>query len=87
MGSCTGASATASTFGSAQTYIPNYAGSTAKSGSSEGVSENNATTAVATMDAVLWSLTNAITSIKLLPFTGTNFVQYSTATLYGISKS
>jgi hypothetical protein len=76
---------TASTFGSGEIYIPNYAGSTNKSVSSESLTENNATLAEAFIVAALWSQTAAITRITLVPLTGT-FVQYSTATLYGIKK-
>lgn len=77
---------TASTFGSGEIYIPNYAGSTNKSVSSESLTENNGATAEMFMVAALWSNTAAINQITLVPLTG-NFVQYSTATLYGISKS
>lgn len=83
----TGNSATASTFGSGEVYIPNYAGNTNKSISTENVSENNATAAIQALGAGLFSSTNAITSIKLIPPTGTNFSQHSSATLYGIRKS
>jgi hypothetical protein len=77
---------TASTFSNSEIYIPNYAGSTAKSFSADNVQENNATTAFSTLVAGLWNQTAAITTIRLFPASG-NFVQYSTATLYGISKS
>jgi hypothetical protein len=77
--------ATASTFGSAEVYIPNYGGSTNKSFSIDNVSENNATAALQGLTAGLWSNTSAITSIKLTPFSG-NLVQHSTATLYGITR-
>ena len=76
---------TASTFSNNQVYIPNYAGSTNKSVSVDTVRENNATAALVGMTAGLWSNTAAITSIKIDG--GTNFAQYSTATLYGISKT
>jgi hypothetical protein len=79
----TGSSATASTFGSGLIYIPNYAGSTNKSYLTDWVTENNATAAYAGFTAGLLSNTAAITDVTL---TG-SFVQYSTATLYGISKS
>ena len=82
----TGSNATASTFGSVDVYIPNYAGSTNKSLSVDQVSENNATTAIAALTAGLWSNTAAINQITITPAVGT-YVQYSTATLYGISKS
>jgi hypothetical protein len=77
---------TATTFGNSEIYLPNYSGSTNKSFSSDAVHENNATAANAGLSAGLWSNTAAITSISLAPDSGT-FVQYSTATLYGISKS
>jgi len=78
--------ATANTFGNTEVYIPNYAGSTNKSLSADGVNENNATEAYADLGAGLWSNTAAITSITLTPNSG-NFVQYSTATLYGIKNT
>jgi hypothetical protein len=77
---------TVNTFSSNDVYIPNYAGSTQKSWSVDGVSETNAATAYILYAANLWTSTSAITSITLLPPGGT-FVQYTTATLYGISKS
>ena len=77
---------TASTFGNAYIYIPNYAGSNAKSFSVDSVSENNATLAEAQFNAQLWNVTSAITSIKITPVGG-NFAQYSTAYLYGIKNS
>ena len=83
----TATNATASTFGSAFIYIPNYAGSTNKSVSIDYVTENNATSALAGLTAALWSNTSAITSLKLTPEVGTLWDQHSTATLYGISKS
>jgi hypothetical protein len=77
---------TADTFGSATIYIPNYSGSNNKSVSIDFVTENNTTTAYAAINAFLWSNSSAITSIKLVPNAG-NYVQYSTATLYGIKNS
>jgi hypothetical protein len=79
-----GSSATASTFGNVEIYIPNYTGSTNKSVSVDGVGENNATEAYAVLFAGLWGNTSAITSIKL--YSETLFVQYSTFYLYGIAK-
>lgn len=78
--------ATASTYGSNEIYIPNYTGNTNKSVSFDSVSENNATAAIQALNAGLWSNTAAITSIKLDP-NGGDWVQHSTAVLYGISKS
>jgi hypothetical protein len=78
---------TASTFGNSSIYIPNYAGSNNKSVSIDGVEETNGSTAYATLAAGLWSNSAAITSVKILPIVATLFVQYSTATLYGIKNS
>ena len=85
-GTASASLATASTFGSSEIYIPNYAGSTAKSWSSDGVAENNAAPFLASLYAGLASGTAAITSIKLQDYNAANFVQYTTATLYGIKK-
>jgi hypothetical protein len=82
-----GANATASTFSSNEIYIPNYAGSNNKSVSIDSVTENNATSAYAVIEAGLLSNTAAITSISISDANGGNFTQYSTASLYGISKS
>jgi hypothetical protein len=83
---CNDSTYTANTFANGEMYIPNYAGSTYKSASLDGVSENNATTAYAMLTAGLWSNTAAITSITLTPTSG-NVVQYSTAYLYGVKNA
>ncbi len=82
-----GASATANTFGNSQMYIPNYTGTTQKSISGDGVSENNATQAFTGLFAASASLTSAITSITIAGNAGGSFVQYSTAYLYGVSNA
>ena len=82
-----GASMTASSFASGDIYIPNYAGSNYKSISSDFVQEQNSTTAIAAIQANLWSNSAAITSITIESATGNNLVQYSTAYLYGIKNS
>jgi hypothetical protein len=82
----TGNSATASTFGSWQIYIPNYTSSNNKSFSIDTVTENNATEAWQYMLAGLWSNSAAISNIKVVPQTGT-WMQYSTATLYGVTSA
>jgi len=87
IGNFTGGGATASTFGSLEIYVPNYAGSANKSASSDAVTENNATGAYSDLTASLWSNTAAITSITLTPETGFNFDQYSTAYLYGVKNA
>lgn len=81
---------TASTFGNAELYIPNYTSTTvAKSSSSDGVSENNSANAIAQFSANLWNpgTQAAITSITLLPEVGASFVSGSTFSLYGIANA
>jgi len=78
---------TSNTFSNCELYIPNYAGSNNKSFSADLVNEQNATKAFTMLVAGLWSNTSAITSVKLTPASGGSFVQYSTATLYGIKNS
>jgi hypothetical protein len=77
--------ATASTFANIQLYIPNYRAATAKSISVDGVTETNATTTYLSISAMLWNVTDAITKIEL-GSAANNLVQYSSATLYGITK-
>lgn len=76
---------TASTFGNACIYFPNINSSTAKSMSSDGVSENNATGAIQVIFAGLWNDTAAITSITLSGG-GSDLRQYTSATLCGVLK-
>jgi hypothetical protein len=82
-----GATTTSNTFANTEMYIPNYTLSNSKSVSIDGVTENNATTAYAELGALLWSNSAAITSIRISPNATKNWVQYSTAYLYGISNS
>lgn len=76
---------TASTFSNSSIYIPNYTSTTAKSISVDGVTENNATAAYQILQANLYRGTSAITNITLSQPAGT-FDQYSTASLYTITK-
>jgi len=83
-----GNNSTANTFSNGEAYLPNYASSNNKSMSFDAVTEKNASTNVGLyLTASLWSDTTAITSVKLALNGAGNFVQYSTATLYGISNS
>jgi hypothetical protein len=76
---------TASTFGNGKLTIPNYTTANYKSYSVDSVDENNGSASYTLFIAGLWSNTAAITAITL---TGTsNFVQYSSASLYGILKT
>jgi hypothetical protein len=81
-----GDTATASTFGNAELYIPNYTGSSNKSVSIDSVLENNATTAYAVLGAGLVTLTAAVTSIQIYT-TSQTWKQYSTAYLYGVKNA
>jgi hypothetical protein len=87
VGTLGGSLVTANTFASNELYIPNYAGSNNKSFSAETASEDNsATSNDLELLAGLWSNSAAITSLTFSAGSG-NFVQYSTATLYGIKNS
>jgi hypothetical protein len=79
------AGTTSNTFSVTELYIPNYASSNNKSISTDSAEENNATTAQANLISAFWTNTSAITSIELTCNAG-NFVENSTAVLYGISK-
>lgn len=78
---------TNSTFGNGEIYIPNYAGSANKYFYVDTAAENNATTGYTSMQAFLWSNTAAINQVVIAPVSGTGFVQYSTAYLYGVNKN
>jgi hypothetical protein len=80
------ANATSTTFGNTELYIPNYSGSANKSFSVDTVTENNSNQAILVLFSGLWSNTAAINQITLTPTAG-QFVQNSTAYLYGIIKS
>lgn len=84
---CSAAQDTASTFGNAEIYIPNYAGSTNKSVTATSASETNGSQAYIGAFAGLWSNTAAITTLRLSPVTGPNFVSGSSAFLYGITRA
>ncbi len=81
------AARTASTFGNNEIFIPNYSGSTAKSISTDSVTEGNGSSyEILGIWAGLWTGTSAISSISIASDTG-NLAQYSTAYLYGIKSS
>jgi hypothetical protein len=86
-GTITGTLATANTFGSGSLYIPNYTSTIAKSVSIDNVYENNATGAGQNLYALSAPVTTGITSITLGEgSSGLGYAQYSTASLYGITK-
>lgn len=82
-----GGASASNTFGSNEIYIPGYTSSISKSYSADGVSETNIPDNGLMFVAGLWSNTAAITSITFTPYSASNFVQYTTATLYGIKNS
>lgn len=83
---------TANTFSNVGIYVPNYASTTIpKSFSIDGTADNNsATTNFINIVYGLWNSTSAITSVTLSAWGSGDaenpFVQYSSATLYGITK-
>jgi hypothetical protein len=68
-------------------YIPNYAGSAAKSMSITGVAEVNQTTAYIYAIAGLWNSTAAVNQLTLVHESASNFATNSSFFLYGITKA
>ncbi len=87
IGYTSGNSSTANTFGSAEIYIPNYAGSNQKSASGDGVGESNDSSTGLAISAILRANTAAITSISILSYNAATIMQYSTAYLYGVKNA
>lgn len=75
---------TSNTFSNTTVDIPNYSGSTNKAFASDGVNENNGTTAYQILSANLWASSAALTSITIAPAASYNFIFGSTFTLYGL---
>ncbi len=76
---------TSNTFASLAWTLPNYTSSVAKSFSGDFVTENNSTGVIQVIEAGLYNSTSPITSLVLFAPVG-NLAQYSSATLYGITK-
>lgn len=86
LGPINGAGSTTSTFSSGEIYTPSYTSSNFKSSTVDNVAENNTTVGYFVNSLALLSrVTSAITSLGLYAGEG-NWTQYSTATLYGITK-
>jgi hypothetical protein len=82
-----GGAETANTFSNYQFYLPNYSGSTTKSVSMDGVTENNGTLAYQFLGAYLWNNTNGISTVTFtLNGVANTWVAGSTISLYGITK-
>lgn len=79
-----GNTATTSTFGSTYFYIANYNSSKNKTIYMDNVMEGNYLGIQLVFGSFLSTVTSAITSLKLQNNSSSNWVQYSTATLYGI---
>jgi hypothetical protein len=78
--------APANSFGNGQIYIPNYALSGTKRISSMGYSIASNSNLQGGLVSGLWAGNAAVTSISLFSANGQNLVQYSSATLYGITS-
>ena len=83
----TAANNTASVFASCELYIPNYTSSGYKNSNTELANENNTTTNYLGITTFTWNSTSAINRITLSPEGGYPFVQFTSATLYGIKKA
>ena len=87
IGAISATNATANVFANTEIYMPNYALSTNKSFSVDFAQENNQTATYVGFVSNLWSNTSAITSITITSVFSANFVEHSTAYLYGVSNA
>lgn len=87
LGRADGSTAVSNTFANGEIYIPSYTASRNKSSSTDMVNEDSITTAYANLTAGTWAQTAAINQLTITNGTGNSYVQYSTATLYGIKNS
>jgi hypothetical protein len=86
-GQSSATTSTANTFSSGKIYIYNYSKIKYTKYSSESATENN-NASYAVIDAIagIWADTTPVTSITLTPDFGNNFLEFSSATLYGITS-
>lgn len=81
-----GNTSTTNTFSNSMMYVANYSSTTLnKALYIDDVEEENSSTAYMRLTAGLWAQTTAISSIQITA--GSNFAQYSSASLYGIKNS
>lgn len=81
-----GNTSTSNAFSNSMLYIANYSSTSVnKSFYIDDVEEENSTTAYMRLTAGSWAQTAAISSIQITA--SSNFAQYSSASLYGISNS
>ncbi len=76
---------TSDTFGNAVIYVPNYTSNLGKYSGVDGVSEEDSAASYQHIVSAYWNDTSAITRVDIYPQFN-NLVQYSSATIYGISK-
>lgn len=87
IGTSNNSSQTSNTFSNGTLYMAGYAAAYAKPFAVEVVDENNAVTPVNQWaTGGRFNSSTAITSLTLYNDAATNFVEYSSATLYGITK-
>jgi hypothetical protein len=80
------ATSTTNTFGSLELYMPNYTGSNFKSVIVDSVTENNSATNVATgLLAGLFRSTSAVSRVDVIGYNA-NISQYTTITIYGVTR-
>jgi hypothetical protein len=77
---------TANVFSNSMVYISDYTSSYNKPINIDSITEGNQQDIMRGITAALWSNSAAITAISATPSSG-SFMQYSTATLYGIKNS
>jgi hypothetical protein len=82
----TGGTGGTSAFANNLIYISNYTSSNNKSFMTDTVPEMNAVSSLLVLSANLWSNSAAINAVSIVDYNA-SFVQYSTATLYGIKSS
>ena len=81
-----GGTSTSNTFGNTELYISNYSSSIRKAVLIDSVSESNTSAVASSLTGGYWANTSPIRSISVFNSLSGTFVQYSTATLYGIRK-
>lgn len=79
-------SQTTSTFSNSEVYIPNYTSSNVKAVITDSVSEGNWDDVSMSLGASLANTTSTITSLSFLG-TGSGWAEFSSVSLYGISKT
>lgn len=80
-----GGGCTAGVFSNSTVEILNYASTTTNKNISVDTVTENQGTSIKAITGGVWANTQAITSIQIVPATNT-FAQYSSATLYGVTK-